>query len=127
MVRAVAGEQCGTHMRPDQADAHDRQQHHAAHLRGDGVGSEHRDQRAREAADGREQGIEGEMVQLYREEHHASSDPCDDQADIFLPRRVYDPPRVILQHEMVGTSSRNSPDPVFTAPLGSHVSGDARH
>ena len=87
VVRTVACEQRGAHPWPDQADATDRQQHSGDQLRGDGAGSEHGDQRSREAADGREQGIEREMVKLDREEHHARSDPYDDQAVTFLLRR----------------------------------------
>ena len=58
---------------------------------GDGAGSDEGDDRAGEAADGREQGVEGEVVQLDGEEHHAGSDPCDGQAaHPFCCEKVYD-------------------------------------
>jgi len=40
--------------------------------------------RAGEAADSREQGVEREVVELDGEQHDACSDPCDGQASTFF-------------------------------------------
>ena len=53
---------------------------------GEGVREGDGDDGGGEAADGGEEGVEGEVVQLDAEQHHSGDDPRDGQADTFFRR-----------------------------------------
>ena len=61
---SVASRQRGAHPGSHENDARRSHQHRGNHLYGDGTGGHHRHNRAGEAANGREQGVERKVVEL---------------------------------------------------------------
>ena len=81
---SVASRQADAHPGPHENDAHRSHHHRGNHLYGDGTGGHNRHNRAGEAANGREQGVKREVVELNGEQYDACSDPCDGQASTFF-------------------------------------------
>ena len=90
-------------------------------LQGDGVGSHEGDDGGGEAADGDEQGVEREVVQLHGDQHHADCDPCNGQSGPFVV------PTILRSDNRPGVQSGSAPHPPGIArPLRGRDAVDER-
>jgi hypothetical protein len=102
----------GTHPTADQEDPRNGHHHGRYDLHGDGPGGDGSHGRASKTTQCGEQSVEGKVVELHGDQHHANGDPRDGQTDPSSCVQVYDPPMGCRRATGTGHSRQpNTPSP----------------